>query len=191
MALSLDAHLQAVWQKLTHAVSTRSPFTLMQLASVTGNAQPKLRTIVLRDFSPAPASLLFTTDARSAKVQEMGANPHVSLLGWDAENSLQLRLEGEACRVDERELRHAIWQTLRPSAQQLFHSPYSPGTILDAPEAACAGHASASLTDPPENFALIRIMVKRIELLDVSADPHQRCEFLLQAHGWAGRWLAP
>ena len=191
MAHSPDAHLQAIWHKLTHAVSERSPFTLMQLASVAENAQPKIRTIVLRDFSFAPASLLFTTDVRSAKVQEMRDNPQVSLLGWDAENSFQLRLEGKADCVDEGELRRTVWQKLRPAAQQLFYSPDSPGEILDDPNALRSGHASASLADPPENFALIRIMIERVESLDVGSDPHQRCEFLLQAHGWTGRWLVP
>jgi len=191
MARSLDAHLQAIWQKLTYAVSARSPFTLMQLASVAENAQPKIRTIVLRDFSLAPASLLFTTDVRSAKVREMRDNPQVSLLGWDAQNSLQLRLEGEAGCVNERELRRTVWQKLRPAAQQLFYSPDSPGDSLDDPDALRSGHASASLAEPPKNFALIRIMIKRIESLDVGNDPHQRCAFLLQEQGWTGRWLAP
>ncbi|RAU33633.1 hypothetical protein DBY66_005010 [Pantoea sp. RIT413] len=191
MAHLPDAHLQAIWQKLTHAVSARSTFTLMQLASVAENAQPKIRTIVLRDFSLAPASLLFTTDVRSAKVQEMRDNPQVSLLGWDAENSFQLRLEGKAGCVDEGELRRTVWQKLRPAAQQLFYSPDSPGEILDDPDALRSGHASAPLADPPENFALIRIMIERVESLDVSSEPHQRCEFLLQANGWTGRWLVP
>ncbi len=150
MAHLPDAHLQAIWQKLTHAVSARSPFTLMQLASVAENAQPKIRTIVLRDFSLAPASLLFTT-----------------------------------------ELRRTVWQKLRPAAQQLFSSPDSPGEILDDPDALRSGHASASLADPPENFALIRIMIERVESLDVSSEPHQRREFLLRANGWTGRWLVP
>lgn len=163
----------------------------MQLASVAENAQPKIRTIVLRDFSLAPASLLFTTDVRSAKVQEMRDNPQVSLLGWDAENSFQLRLEGKAGCVDEGELRRTVWQKLRPAAQQLFYSPDSPGGILDDPDALRSGHASASLADPPENFALIRIMIERVESLDVSSEPHQRREFLLQANGWTGRWLVP
>ncbi|WP_312830898.1 pyridoxamine 5'-phosphate oxidase family protein [Pantoea eucrina] len=191
MAHLPDAHLQAIWQKLTHAVSARSPFTLMQLASVAENAQPKIRTIVLRDFSLAPASLLFTTDVRSAKVQEMRDNPQVSLLGWDAENSFQLRLEGKAGCVDEGELRRTVWQKLRPAAQQLFYSPDSPGEILDDPDALRSGHASASLADPPENIALIRIMIERVESLDVSSEPHQRREFLLRANGWTGRWLVP
>ncbi|ORM79987.1 pyridoxamine 5'-phosphate oxidase family protein [Pantoea eucrina] len=191
MAHLPDAHLQAIWQKLTHAVSARSPFTLMQLASVAENAQPKIRTIVLRDFSLAPASLLFTTDVRSAKVQEMRDNPQVSLLGWDVENSFQLRLEGKAGCVDEGELRRTVWQKLRPAAQQLFYSPDSPGEILDDPDALRSGHASASLADPPENFALIRIMIERVESLDVSSEPHQRREFLLRANGWTGRWLVP
>ena len=189
MAHLPDAHLQAIWQKLTHAVSARSPFTLMQLASVAENAQPQIRTIVLRDFSLAPASLLFTTDVRSAKVQEMRDNPQVSLLGWDAENSFQLRLEGKAGCVDEGELRRTVWQKLRPAAQQLFYSPDSPGEILDDPDALRSGHASASLADPPENFALIRIMIERVESLDVSSEPHQRREFLLRANVWTGRLL--
>lgn len=191
MTHSLDAHLQVIWQKLTHAVSARSPFTLMQLASVAENAQPKLRTIVLRDFSLTPASLLFTTDVRSAKVREMRDNPQVSLLGWDAQNSFQLRLEGEAVCVDERELRCTVWQKLRPAAQQLFYSPDSPGDILDDPDTRRSGHASASFAEPPQNFALIRVMIERVESLDVDSEPHQRCEFLLQQQGWRGRWLAP
>jgi len=191
MAISLETHLQSIWQMLADAVASRSPFTLMQLASADQHGQPRLRTIVLREFSSTPASLLFTTDIRSAKVKEISCNPAVSLLGWDADNSVQLRLEGTASCVDDKALRLSAWQKMRPASRQMFYAPCHPGTPVTSPQQAIAEIGHHQSCEPAENFALVRVMPARIEWLNVSEHPHQRCEFLLKDKRWIAQWLAP
>ena len=73
----------------------------MQLATVGEDGAPKIRTIVLRSFNEASASLSFITDLRSPKVREITANPCVSLAGFDNERVVQLRIDGRAEIVAE------------------------------------------------------------------------------------------
>jgi len=50
------------------------------------------RSVVLREVAPAKRRLVFFTDARSAKVQQIEAQPEGVLVMWSRELSWQLRL---------------------------------------------------------------------------------------------------
>ena len=91
-----DALLGTICRSLAAAVKQRSPFTLMQLATVGEDGAPKLRTIVLRRFDEETGSLSFIADLRSPKVREIKANPLVSLAAFDGGNAVQLRIDGRA-----------------------------------------------------------------------------------------------
>ena len=108
-----QALLHDVWLVLADAVKQRTPFTLMQLATVGEDGAPKIRTIVLRSFNEASTSLSFITDLRSPKVREITANPCVSLAGFDNERVVQLRIDGRAEIIEDETRRRDFWNALR------------------------------------------------------------------------------
>jgi pyridoxine/pyridoxamine 5'-phosphate oxidase len=63
-----------------------------------------VRSTILRDCDPDAGTVAFATDARSAKVAEIGAQPWVALTFWDDGTGVQVRLQGRAtvADVDER-----------------------------------------------------------------------------------------
>jgi pyridoxamine 5'-phosphate oxidase-like protein len=66
--------LQRIWCSLAAAASRRSPFTLMQFATVDENNAPKLRTIVVRGFDERTGRIEFSTNVGSRKVAEVSTN---------------------------------------------------------------------------------------------------------------------
>lgn len=189
--ISLDDRLQAIWQLLSTATTSRSAFTLMQLATVTADGQPSLRTVVIRQFLPALPALRFTADRRSAKMQDIAAQPQVALLAYDAARRVQLRLAGTAQRVDDAQQRGAAWRALRPHSHALFQSPVRPGSVIAHPDDALPASAQKAGTGPDEHFALVQITLHSVEWLDVSREPHQRARFEATADGWQGSWRVP
>jgi pyridoxamine 5'-phosphate oxidase len=135
----------------------------------------------------------FTADVRSHKVEELERDPRVALTGLDAVAGVQLRLEGIAQVVLTPSSRTAAWRRLKAHSHVLFQSAVPPGSVVASPEDGRSSPEAPVLSglEPVQDFALIHVHLQRIEWLDVSSQPHLRCQFLRQEVGWLGQWLAP
>ncbi len=184
-----ETMLPEIWQMLDHAVSRRTPFTLMQLATVGSDGAPKLRTIVLRRFDEATARLSFVTDRRSLKVKEMLDNPSVSLVAFDGAASVQLRLEGLAAVIEDERRKKAFWNALRNHTHILFQSSLAPGTAIPSPPIETAENCDPNAAY--ERFCLVDIYLHQVEWLDISSAPHTRCSFKREGKGWTASWIVP
>lgn len=196
---SLDDIHAAIWNALaTGAGQQRSPLTMWQAATNglglgigAAAGMPQVRTVVLRDADRQGGSISFHTDARSAKVAELRADPRIALIGLDLDNLLQIRLEGRAQICADEAERRTIWNAARPHTLILYRTPFAPGTPLDTPE---AGHVQEQGGDDGyANFCVIRVLLDKLEYLDISPGGHQRAVFRHNGKGddWRGAWIAP
>ncbi|WP_321783926.1 pyridoxamine 5'-phosphate oxidase family protein [Burkholderia pyrrocinia] len=192
---SLAETYDRLWSCLESGVSVqRSPFTMLQAATLGLDGAPKVRTIVLRQVSRADRVLSFHTDARSEKVAELRRDPRISIVANDLDALVQIRAEGVASICDDEAQRRAIWQSSRPHTLLLYRAPLPPGTPVESPEAAHvpASQRTAPTGDGYENFCLIHMTVTRIDWLELARSGHRRAVFdLNNESGCEGRWIAP
>ena len=190
---SLDDIHADIWQALAAGAGPqRSPLTMWQAATNgigESAGMPQVRTVVLRDADEQGGSISFHTDARSAKVAELRADSRIALTGIDLGNLLQIRLEGRAQICTNDAERRAIWNAARPHTLILYRTPFAPGTPLDAPAAGHAGEPNGD--DGYANFCVIRVVLDKLEHLDISPDGHQRAVFRRNGDDWRGGWIAP
>ncbi|KQS87762.1 MULTISPECIES: pyridoxamine 5'-phosphate oxidase family protein [unclassified Rhizobium] len=181
-----------VWDVLHAAATSRSPFNFLQLATIGLDGSPQLRTIVLRGCDRDKATVSFVTDMRSPKVAEILRDPRVSLVGFDGEKSVQLRLSGIASVVADDVARKSMWDRLRHRTLVLFDAPFAPGTPIDG-----EGNPLAPMPDddgsagPYEKFALVSVTVERLDWLDLSSELHQRYTFSGHAGAWRRTRILP
>ncbi|MBR8332803.1 pyridoxamine 5'-phosphate oxidase family protein [Burkholderia ambifaria] len=191
---SLTQTCDRLWSCLESGVGTqRSPFTMVQAATLGLDGAPKVRTIVLRQVSRADRLLAFHTDARSEKVAELRRDPRIAVVANDLDALVQIRAEGVASICDDEAQRRAIWQSSRPHTLLLYRAPLRPGTPVESPEEA---HATPSPGDAPtddgyRNFCLVHVTVTRIDWLELARAGHRRAIFDVNDNGYAGRWIAP
>ncbi|MGY4837575.1 pyridoxamine 5'-phosphate oxidase family protein [Burkholderia pyrrocinia] len=191
---SLAQTYDRLWSCLESGVGVqRSPFTMLQAATLGLDGAPKVRTIVLRQASRADRVLSFHTDVRSEKVAELRRDPRIAIVASDLDALVQIRAEGVASICDGEAQRRAIWQSSRPHTLLLYRAPLPPGTPVESPEAA---HVSARQDTVPtgdgyENFCVIHMTVTRIDWLELARAGHRRAVFDLQESGCEGRWIAP
>ncbi|CAB3753540.1 pyridoxamine 5'-phosphate oxidase [Burkholderia puraquae] len=191
---SLAETYERLWSCLESGVSAqRSPFTMLQAATLGVDGAPKVRTIVLRHVNRAGRALSFHTDARSEKVAELRRDPRIALVANDLDALVQIRVEGVASICDDEAQRRVVWQSSRPHTLLLYRAPLPPGTPVESPEAA---HVSASqrarlVDDGYQNFCLLHVTVTRIDWLELARTGHRRAVFDLHEGGHAGRWIAP
>ena len=161
----------------------------LQLATLAADGTPRVRTLVFRGWG-GPAALDLLTDGRSAKIDEVRAQPAVELCWLLPKARCQFRLRGsvitlpEEQRVTERE-RH--WQALTPGGRALWGWP-TPGGPFSGSEAWPA--TLPAETPIPEAFVLLRVALRHVELLELSEHPHRRRRWC-EADGWAEQRLNP
>ncbi|VWB54417.1 pyridoxamine 5'-phosphate oxidase family protein [Burkholderia lata] len=188
---SLAQTYERLWSCLESGVSVqRSPFTMLQAATLGVDGAPKVRTVVLRQVSRADRVLSFHTDVRSEKVAELRRDPRIALVANDLDALVQIRVEGVASICDDEAQRRAIWQSSRPHTLLLYRAPLPPGTPVESPEAAHVD-STAPTDDGYDNFCLLHVTVTRIDWLELARAGHRRAVFDLHEGGYEGRWIAP
>lgn len=177
---SLAGIQAACWAELERASAERGhPWRTMTLATTDGS-EAHARTVILREAEAPAQTLRFFTDARSAKVAQIGSHPHGTLVLWSAALGWQLRLR-VALEVETQGLAvSSRWANLKlmPAAQD-YLSPLPPGTPLAQPpnpERASRAH-----------FALVHARVRALDWLELRPAGHRRACFDAQG----ARWLQP
>ncbi|KVG26642.1 pyridoxamine 5'-phosphate oxidase family protein [Burkholderia diffusa] len=193
---SLTETYDRVWSCLASGVGAqRSPFTMLQAATLGLDGAPKVRTIVLRQVSRAEHRLSFHTDARSDKVAELRRDPRIAIVASDLDSLVQIRAEGVAAICDDEAQRRAVWQSNRPHTLLLYRAPLRPGTPIESPEdahvIARSGPGTTPTDDGYQNFCLLHVTVTRIDWLELARSGHRRAVFDVIDDGYEGRWIAP
>ena len=128
---------------------------------------PSARVIVLRALNADTRRLELFTDARSAKVGEIAADPRVALTFWDPETSEQLRMAGQAEAVADSERVADRWAAIGPAGHALYDGD-------------------------TRRFVVLDVVWNRWDWLWIGADPHRRARFVWTPKGRRdAAWIAP
>ena len=94
----------------------------LQLATVTSDGTPRVRTLVFRGWNGADQLELYT-DGRSSKIAELNHQPQVELCWLLTKAKQQYRLRGTAAQVAASP-DQAQWRSLSPSGRALWGWPH-------------------------------------------------------------------
>ena len=183
---SSDAPSQ-IWQNVLHelhrgALDPKHPFRFLTLATA-GAQFPQIRTVVLRQLSPAMEFLVYT-DARTAKVQDLLETPRVSLLFYHPKKQFQVRVKAIATLHVEDALAQEHWKRVSKHRQSEYKSELAPGTRIETPDLGWETHSESA------HFSVLKFSPLSIEVLQLAREGHLRMQIELAA-GWQGTWLVP
>lgn len=155
------------------------PERLVVLATVSERGA-EARTVVLRGADRGASEVRLYTDALSPKVAQIAAHRGGTILVWEPERALQLRVEVDLAVLPGSA---ADWAQIDPEARGNYGTLPAPGTGI--PRAGAYERQA-----DPARLAVIRGQVTAMDLADLASVPHRRARFEA-AHGWKCRWLAP
>lgn len=196
----LDAVLADVWQRLGRAAKDRrAPMHTPVVALIGADGAPSQRVMVLRAFDHASATLRFHTDARAAKVEQIGDSGPVSILAYDAHAKRQFRLTGVARIETDTPAADKAWAEATLFARRCYLADPAPGTVSDVPVSGLPPEIEGRKPDDDlevapgrANFALLFAQISTIEFLHLAHTGHRRAIFHRQPQGgWASDWLVP
>jgi len=180
MHITIDSTLDEVLNNV-HAALINS-FRYAVLSTMNGQ-QPRSRYVVMRDVDLSFHITIFT-DARSAKVEELHANPQCSLLFFNNEEGLQLRLEGEMELHQSDELTNRYWKKVTDQNSYSYRSILAPGTEIETP---ANGHEWSTA----KYFCVLRFIPATMDILQLDGREHIRARFIRAESGWKGTWTVP
>ncbi|MDY8107801.1 pyridoxamine 5'-phosphate oxidase family protein [Fulvimarina sp. 2208YS6-2-32] len=201
----LGGMLRNVLEELKDAVDERDHgFRTFSVATIGLDGAPRSRIVVLRGVDAAVGEVRFHTDLRSRKIVELGVHEAVSLLFYDQDRKLQVRVRGTARiltladdRPDDRAA--AAFAGARPGSRVCYRVEPGPGTVIPEPDGYAHQDVADGLdgdiaSDPgSDNFAAVLVACNEIEILYLASEGHRRARFRRKAGNapYRGEWLTP
>jgi len=183
------------WSMLDDAVTNRaSPFRIPVFICAYQN-EIDGRIVVLRKSDRGNNILQYHTDFRSRKVDILKKNNKASLLFYDKEEKIQLRVKVECEVNNQNSTTEESWKKTQHISRRCYLTDSPPGTSSDNPTSGMISkledfdYTMEQSEEGYKNFTVVKCNIKSIEWLYLAAKGHRRAKFDLENNKDA--WLVP
>ena len=171
------------WSMLDDAVTNRgSPFRI-PVFMCANQDEIDGRIVVLRKSDRKKNLLQFHTDFRSPKVKILKKNNKASLLFYDKEEKIQLRVKVD-CEINNRNsITEESWKKTQHISRRCYLTDSPPGTISENPTSGMISqledfdYTMEQSEEGYKNFTVIKCKIKSAEWLYLAAKGHRRAKF--------------
>ena len=187
--------MKKIWLMLNDAVTNRSsPFRIPVFICANQN-EVDGRIVVLRKSDRESNLLQFHTDFRSPKVDILKKNKNASLVFYDKEEKIQLRIKAE-CEINNQNfITEESWKKTQHISRRCYLTDSPPGTRSEDPTSGMISKLEdfdftmEQSEEGYKNFTVIKCKIKSIEWLYLAAKGHRRAKFDLETNEES--WLVP
>ncbi len=151
---------------------------------------PGVRTVALRQFNLEERALLFHTDLRSKKVEQIEDNPRAIWLAWDKSLSQQFRLAGHTTVHADDEVADALWESEPDEDLEFYYKTSPPGARAEKPTSGINTKAMSEEV-ARTNFAAVRTVVDEIVWLHIPPTGEYQARFEWDGEEFEGHWVVP
>ena len=183
------------WSMLDDAVTNRaSPFRIPVFVCANQN-EVDGRIIVLRKSDRENKLLQFHTDLRSPKVGILKKNKEASLVFYDKNEKIQLRVKVECEINNQNPIAEESWKKTQHISRRCYLTDNPPGTTSNGPTSGMISqledfdYTIEQSEEGYKNFTVIKCRIKSIEWLYLAAKGHRRVKFNLENN--KSDWLVP
>jgi len=187
--------MKKIWLMLDDAVTNRSsPFRIPVFICAHQN-EVDGRIVVLRKSDRESNLLQFHTDLRSPKVNILKKNKNASLVFYDKEEKIQLRIKAE-CEINNQNfITKESWKKTQHISRRCYLTDSPPGTRSEDPTSGMISKLEdfdftmKQSEEGYKNFTVIKCKIKSIEWLYLAAKGHRRAKFDVETNEES--WLIP
>jgi len=155
------------------------------------------RIIVLRGVDEKEKKIWFHSDIRSNKIKILKSNSEASLLFYDKNEKIQLRIIGNTKINYKNDITRKSWEKTVHMSRQCYLGDKAPGSNTLNPTSGLTSNVDNlkyTLKESEigyENFCVIETFIKSIEWLYLAAKGHRRAYFSLKNNSLEKKWLIP
>ena len=195
----LDGALERSWRLLEEAIhDPTSPVRTPVLISVSTDGLAQGRTVVLRGINRQQRQLQIYTDVRSAKVAQLRAQPACTLVAYQPNPMMQLRLGNDAIVNHNNAITHQAWAMMPGPNRCNYLTDPDPGSIsVQATDGRPVINAESVPTNDEyeiayTHFSVIVFTINELEWLYLPLRGHRRAQFIWDgANLLQSNWLIP
>ena len=192
---SLDEIQKKLWSMLDDAVVDRSSSFRIPVFICTDQNDIDGRIVVLRKSDRKNNVLQFHTDFRSQKVDILKQNKNASLIFYDKEEKIQLRVK-VVCEINNKNsIAEESWKKTQHISRRCYLTDSPPGSVSENPTSGMISkledfdYTMEQSEKGYENFTVIKCKIKSIEWLYLAAKGHRRAIFDFENS--KNNWLVP
>ena len=183
------------WSMLEDAVVNRgSPFRIPVFICTDKN-EIDGRIVVLRKSDRKNNILQFHTDFRSSKVNIIKQNNNASLVFYDKEEKIQLRVKVSCIVNNQNNITDEAWKKTQHISRRCYLTDDAPGTISKKPTSGMISkledfdYTMEQSEIGYKNFTVIQCKIQSFEWLYLAAKGHRRAKFDIEKK--TESWLVP
>ena len=155
------------------------------------------RIVVMRGANKDERKIWFHSDIRSNKVKILKKNPECTLLFYDKNEKVQLRICGNTKINYQNDITENSWKNTAHMSRQCYLGDKAPGSYTSIPTSGLTENIDNMKYTIEEseigykNFCVIETYIKSIEWLYLAAKGHRRALFNLNKKQLEKKWLIP
>ena len=192
---NLEEIQKKLWSMLDDAVVNRSSSFRIPVFICADQNDINGRIVVLRKSDRKNNVLQFHTDLRSQKVDILKQNKNASLVFYDKEEKIQLRVK-VICEINNKNsIAEESWKKTQHISRRCYLTDSGPGSISKNPTSGMISkledfdYTMEQSEKGYENFTVIKCKIKSIEWLYLAAKGHRRAMFDFENN--KDNWLVP
>ena len=153
--------------------------------------------VVLRGVDEKEKKIWFHSDIRSNKIKILKSYPKVTLLFYDKNEKIQLRVSGISKINYQNNFTENSWKKTPHMSRQCYLGEMAPGTNSSVPVSGLSEDIDNLKYSKEEseigykNFCVIETFIQSIEWLYLAAKGHRRAYFSLKNNSLEKKWLIP
>ena len=184
-----------IWSMLDDAVTNRSSQFRIPVFICGDQKDFDGRIVVLRKSDQSNNLIQFHSDIRSDKIPKLKNNKKASMLFYDKEEKIQVRLKVECIINHDNEITKESWSKTGHISRKCYLVDNGPGTESPTPTSGLKPELDnfeftmEQSEKGYKNFTVIQCKIKSIEWLYLAAKGHRRARFELDNN--KEYWLVP
>ena len=184
-----------IWSMLDDAVTNRSSQFRIPIFICGDQSDFDGRIVVLRKSDQSNNLIQFHSDIRSDKIPKLKNNKKASMLFYDKEEKIQVRLKVECIINHENEITKESWSKTGHISRKCYLVDNGPGTESPTPTSGLKPELDnfeftmEQSEEGYKNFTVIQCKISSIEWLYLAAKGHRRARFEIENN--KEYWLVP
>ena len=184
-----------IWSMLDDAVTNRSSQFRIPVFICGDQKDFDGRIVVLRKSDKSNNLVQFHSDIRSDKINKLKNNKNASMLFYDKEEKIQVRLKVECTINHDNEITKESWKKTGHISRKCYLVDNGPGTESPTPTSGLKPEldnfdfTKEQSEKGYKNFTVIQCKIKSIEWLYLAAKGHRRARFEVDNN--KEYWLVP
>ena len=184
-----------IWSMLDDAVTNRSSQFRIPVFICGNQKDFDGRIVVLRKSDQSNNLVQFHSDIRSDKIPKLKSNKNASMLFYDKEEKIQVRLKVECTINHDNEITKESWSKTGHISRKCYLVDNGPGTESPNPTSGLKPELDnfeftmEQSEEGYKNFTVVQCKIKSIEWLYLAAKGHRRARF--EVYNNKEYWLVP